>query len=305
MQQTDTLSALQPPVAADSTTGAGAPSDAPSVGPSYFLEAHVTGDATPHAVEWHPLDFDSLFSAYVAPPPVVRQSLFVGHELPTQHGVAPRNSTSVPFWIFGTLLFLLAAIAFFTKGHRLHFRAILQSSLSIRNMQRLLRDNNINRETALLPVDFIYALPLALTALHVASQPSGLFTIPLSLVFLMLYVGCVLYLLLKNGVLHLLGNIFNNQDAATYYSFNNHIFYLIGLFCLAPMLFLAFYAPVDARTASVALVAVVSALFVVRMVRGLQLLLSRSRNLKFYLFYYLCIVEIVPVLVVIKLIISY
>ena len=44
--------------------------------------------------------------------------------------------------------------------------------------------------------------------------------------------------------------------------------------------------------------------FIVRLFRGMKLFLTQSSNAHFYLFYYLCIVEFIPILVLIKQIIN-
>ena len=53
------------------------------------------------------------------------------------------------------------------------------------------------------------------------------------------------------------------------------------------------------------LAGILGLLFVVRLIRGLQLILTFSKTPKFYLFYYLCILEIVPIIIIIKVAISY
>ena len=50
---------------------------------------------------------------------------------------------------------------------------------------------------------------------------------------------------------------------------------------------------------------VIALLFTIRLIRGLKLILTFSKTPKVYLFYYLCILEIVPIIIIIKVVISY
>ena len=70
-----------------------------------------------------------------------------------------------------------------------------------------------------------------------------------------------------------------------------------------PFALLLFFSPLSTALAPIALT-IVALLMIIRIIRGMIIILSSANDSKFYLFYYLCTVEIVPILIIAKLILS-
>jgi hypothetical protein len=66
-----------------------------------------------------------------------------------------------------------------------------------------------------------------------------------------------------------------------------------------PLTLMLLYVPWGNTAVLVAMGALVALTFVMRMIRGVKLFLTISSTLSFYLFYYLCTVEAIPIVILI------
>lgn len=267
---------------------------------------------TASAVEWHPLSLDSVFAAHAPEAPLRHRSLFEEHTLaPSSNGLLARPYHDTPGWIFCLLLAMAALLSIYFNTYRLRLGNVLRSAIQKREMEYFVRDNNFRRRASILPMLLLYSGTMSLAIYRFYPSAVNMWRgIGLCLGFFALLST---WLLLKNGLIRLLGNIFENNASAALYVANNYIYQLLASILLTPILLLSFFAPWQpALGASApwqpavgsAIPIIVAAFFIIRTIRGMQLILTNAKSSQFYLFYYLCTLEIVPILVAWKTLIS-
>ena len=231
--------------------------------------------------------------------PVERPSLFQEHAFSTQHdGLQARVDTSAPVWVFGVLVALVALTTLFYRNAKLHFKGLVPLLFDSRAMDRTLRNNNLNSRFRFIPMGL-----LMLAGLMLAVHQTALATTGFGGYLLMVATVAALYLL-RNGLMKLLAGVFDNGAAVDAYITSNYLYHLTLATLLLPLLFLLAYLPKGGTVVLYVLVAVVALEMIIRLYRGLKLFLTQSSGPYIYLFYYLCIVEMTPFLVLIKWIVK-
>ncbi len=270
-----------------------------------YLHASDTDASSPFE-GWQPLSLDSVFAAYLPKEAVQHPSLFTEHSLQPQHDAAIANTIHhTPGWIFGLFVILIALLSLYLNSFRVQIRRLFGSAISLREMEYFYRDNNFKRPASVLPMMLFYAAAMALCLFFFAdTNHIALFYAQPWANYLVLFGLLAAYFLLKNALIYLLGNIFSNLNAARLYNANNYIYQLSAAFVLLPLSLFAFYGPCEGQQWSRLLLYIVAFAFFIRFFRGIKLILTNANSSKFYLFYYLCTLEIVPLLILGKEFIS-
>ena len=238
---------------------------------------------------------DSVFSQEVPSDSLLRTSLFTGHSLKrVDSNLIPRHDTTMPSWLFVLLLALTALLTLYYRSHKLRLSDLLASLTSSRTMDRTLRNNNLLRTALLIPAALLMTACVALPVHQTAMAHTGVGG------YLLLWAGLSAAYLLRNGVVRLLGSIFDNTAAIEIYLTSNYLYHLTLATLLLPLLFPYLYLPWGHDTLFYILAGIVVVELVMRLFRGLQLFLTQSKSAHLFLFYYLCIVELVPILVLAK-----
>lgn len=248
---------------------------------------------------------DSCFTEFLVPTAdaahdtLERPSLFVGHSLVPQDGALSRRPDNVaPAWVFPVLLALVAVVTLFYRLRKLQLHDLLLALVDSHAMDRLQRNNSLLHTSQLVPMGLLMLGCLALPVHQLAMYKTGfvgylLFTAALALAYL-----------LRNGLMRLLGNVFENKWPVDIYITSNYFYHFVLATVVLPVLFLLLYLPRGTMPALYVLGGLVVLEFLARLFRGMQLFLTHSSGPRFYLFYYLCLVEIAPILVLINWIIE-
>lgn len=241
------------------------------------------------------IPLDSIFPAIDRPLPQQRQSLFTHHGMPVQHEQpVARHDNAVPAWTFVLLLLLTVLTFVYYNARKIKLTELLKSTIDSHATDRLVRSSNMGRTSVLVPVGLLIAATLAMAVYQVAMAHTGIGG------YLLLTGGMTVAYLLRNLVIRLLGNVFNSQDSVATYITNNYLYHLVLATAVLPLLFLQVYMPWGNMAVLYFIVALTVLVFVMRIARGTKIFLTISRGSSFYLFYYLCTVEIVPFLVLMK-----
>lgn len=260
---------------------------------------HPTIDTTDYLL----LCNDSVFAPYKDLPTQYRESMFAGNSHksePLQPGT--RDNKPSGDWIFATIILLFTFVSIFLNNQKFKLKDIFQSLFDTRVLDRVFRESNI-RPASLLPMVGIYMASLALVIIKLADTSNTFVTtLPNHILYLLVLSGLALYLFLKNSLIRLLGNIFEDRAATMLYIASNNLFHFIGGLVSVPLMLLLFYCTTAENALLNASIFFVGIIFIVRLFRGIQLILTNSKTSKLYLFYYLCIFEIVPILVMAKIV---
>ena len=244
------------------------------------------------------IPFDSIHRPREVADTVFRKSMFQRHSLQVQHKeVIARPDNSEPAWIFVDLLLLSALICIYYHMRKIRFVELIKALFDRRAMERLVRDCNLMRSTMMLPMGLMLVAALCLPVHRLAVPETGLGG------YLLIAVGVGLLYILRNGLLRLLGNTFENRQGVNLYIVNNYLFHLLESTVVTVLLFPFFYLPEGRDTMLYIIGGFVCLAFLIRFVRGVKVFLTLPNSSSFYLFYYLCIVELIPILVLIKWII--
>jgi hypothetical protein len=201
------------------------------------------------------------------------------------------------FWIILGGIFLLTLTKFYYEKRL----GLLASSVFSRSSANLLiRDSNILRHQSFIYLFFIYLISITLL-LHQAfryADPGTSSSWRELLLYLEIVGAFIAFFLMKITLVRLSGFIFRNTDTATEYIQNMFIFNLFGGIILLPMLLLISYSgtPVFLFIAVGSLVI----LMFLRFIRGFVVGLSDHKFSLFHLFLYLCTLEILPVVILLK-----
>lgn len=229
---------------------------------------------------------------------VFHKSIFQRHTLQVQHQsplVRPDNSE--PVWIFVSLLLLTGLITLYFRLRKIKLTDLLKALVDRRAMDRIVRDHNLNRTVTMLPMGLLLVATLCLPVHKLVMSQTGYWG------YLLLTVAGGLLYLLRNGIMRLLGNTFENRQGVALYITSNYLFHLLEAMSVLVLLFPFFYLPGAQTTFSSVLAIFVIIAFATRFFRGMKVFLTHINGSSFYLFYYLCIVELIPILVLIKWII--
>ena len=244
------------------------------------------------------IPFDSIHRPREVMDTVFRKSLFQRHTLQVQHQtMTVRPDNNEPTWIFVSLLLLTGLICIYYHLRKIKFATLLKALVDRRVMDRLVRDCNLNRTVIMLPMGLLLVATCCLPVHRIAMAQTGWVG------YLLLIAGIGLLYILRNSILRLLGNTFENRQGIILYITNNYLFHLMEATVTIALLFPFFYLP-GARTAMAFITGgFVAIAFLVRLFRGVKIFLTLPNSSNFYLFYYLCIVELIPILALIKWII--
>ena len=245
---------------------------------------------------------DSVFAPYKDQPIHYRESMFASNKHKSDP-IQPNTIYNQPSgdWIFATIILLLTFISIFLNNQKFKLKDIFQSLFDTRVLDRVFRESNI-RSASLLPMVGIYMASLALIIIKIVNNSDAFITgLPNYLFYLIILLGLLLYIFLKNSLIRLLGNIFEDRAATMLYIASNNLFYFVGGLMSVPLMLLLFYFTAAENTILKTSIFFICTIFIVRLFRGIQLILTNSKTSKLYLFYYLCIFEIVPILVMAKI----
>ena len=238
---------------------------------------------------------DSILPPRDMPDTLFRKSIFYRHSLQVQHqDLKPRPDGHTAPWIFSIILLLSTLLCLYYRLRKIKLKSILHATINRRALERLIRDYNLNRKFIMIPIGLLVCATLALVIYLAALQDRGLGT------YLLLSIAMMVAYLLRNTLFRLLANTFENKQAMDAYIASNYIYHLVLASILAVLLYPLAYLPGGENVMLTVIAIVVGIAFTMRFLRGVKLFLTLSSGSRFYLFYYLCIIEMIPVLVLIK-----
>lgn len=247
--------------------------------------------------------YDSVFARYDTMSAETRESLFAGNEhCSVRVEPVPHNSQHTPEWIFLFLFVLIAILSVYVNARKVKIVQIVQSIFDRRTLDRVFRENNLS-PSAFFATSAIYIGALSLIFFEALQSYNVLPSLPTMAQFAVVLLVLSLFVLIKGGMIRLIGIIFEDRNATNLYVANNNVIYFVGNLIILPLALLSFYSPVQHDAFSIATYIAIAIVFIIRVVRGQFLILTNSKTSKLYLFCYLCIFEVIPPLLAIKMVI--
>lgn len=231
------------------------------------------------------------------------ESMFASSpHISSAHEPQLRNSVQGIDWMFFVIVGLLALTSLYLNHIRFNLKDIFMSLFNQRVQGRVERENNVKIRN-LIPMTGIYIAALSSLICQIATSYIKIhLTVEAPIFYTLLTAALILYVLLRGVLIRLVGDIFRDNGSVLLYLTSNHLFYFVGGMVMTPLLLFVYFAGNGSKTALIIASIFAIILLITRFLRGIQLILTNSKSSKLYLFYYLCILEIVPILAMAKII---
>jgi len=206
------------------------------------------------------------------------------------------------FWVFLGIFLLVSWIQFF-YGQRL--RMILRASFTNRCLHQLEREGDLFNERISIALSLIYVLTFAMViyqSLQLIFHQTS-YSIPQFQLYVLLALAIAGFWAFKIFIMNLLNLIFKTDYTNNAYKLNILVTLSIIGFMLIPVLVFAVYLK-SVWLLYIAL-GLIGSFSLFRLIKGFLIGISLTRFSYFFLFVYLCTLEILPLLVVAKLIVDY
>ncbi len=210
-----------------------------------------------------------------------------------------------PDWVL--MLFMTCAIllAWVQVFYFKRFRQILVAPYSKRFLNQLTRDGNLftERISLVLAIVYIIIISLFLYQLNATFVHDNFYDLGGIRLYLVIVSGLVIYWIMKIGLIKLLGNIFRTSQRTDEYVLNTLIMIILTGLSALPFLILAIYLKSDFFLYVCLIIFLL--LLILRVGRGFLIGISISKFSYLLLFVYLCSLEILPLIIVAKIILLY
>lgn len=237
--------------------------------------------------------------------PGATPSPFLGHRLKTINPQPQPFQPYQPDWVFGIFISCIIILAWVTVFYRKRLIQVMYGTFSKRHLSQLAREGNLIKERISVALGAVYILVFSM----VIYQAAGGYmhwkfgNIPDYAVFAIICAGLACFWFIKIITMNLLSKIFKTGHTNHEYLLNIVMFSgLTGLIML-PLVILMVYLKSDALLYTC--FAVIFMMFAIRFVKGLLIGFSLTKFSYLFLFVYLCALELLPLAVLLKLVISY
>jgi len=251
-------------------------------------------------------DTTAEFQSLLSPPPSPAKSFFTSHELKARRLEPVIFRKYQPDWILGILLVCFILLAWVQVFYRRRLRQILMSPYSKRFLSQLVRDGDLFTERISLALGILYIITTSLfiyQAWVLFFEKESVILVNGVLLFALINFGVLCFWILKIGLINFLSLVFKTQNTSREYILNILIFNILTGILLLPMLVLAVYLK------SVAFLwictSIFSLFFLFRLIRGFLIGISIRKFSYLFLFVYLCSLEILPLVVLLKIVLKY
>ncbi len=237
-------------------------------------------------------------------------SLFQSHLLTAKNSKSEIHYTNYDYLVSGILLFLYILFVWMYVSNYKKLGQIIKGFYFSRYANQLSRDELAigNRVSVFLSVFFVFTLTLFIGRIlsYYGYHPSFLGKSSLPVVSLVTALFIILAYCIKFATIKLFGFIFNLQKEASDYMLTIFLFCnALGLFMLPVVIGITFVKQVSPQVFIYSGMGIIALFLFVRIIRGLIRGLYSSEISKIYLFLYLCALEILPFIILVKLFILY
>jgi len=230
------------------------------------------------------------------PPLVERKSLFKEKSFVHKNfNTINRPNNYSEGWIYGIIMFVTVLYLILIKIFSNKLGQVIKGTF--------------NQAALLIFVIFLFVPTMALLCYAPISQYNYFSYFPIVSkfgIYMIILLGVVAFCLAKYLLIFFFGVLFRTKSICSQYNSNQFGFYLIDGIILIPFLFLYYYLPNNTQNSILIIsLIVLCILLLIRLIKGLLLVLNETKFSKFYLFFYLCTVEFLPLIIIYKFLISY
>ncbi|MBR1626193.1 MAG: DUF4271 domain-containing protein [Bacteroidales bacterium] len=235
-------------------------------------------------------------------------------EVPHNTDVRLRNTGITHDWVFGIFLFIIFLTAMLLRfGGNIIF-SFLQGCFSSSALNVNTKNGSTIHSLTLLPVMLIL-LPCITFLLFFTvnnfnlteyltdySQQSDFVRKSPFLLWLIIYICTIIVYFFKVGLIKFFAWVFKAGRISNYYVQIMLNFGILAGFCLIlPVLFVAYSSNSIGEIMLVLSLFIIVFLFITRLIRCFSVIINAFKFSHIYLFFYLCVLEILPIIVILKL----
>jgi hypothetical protein len=207
-------------------------------------------------------------------------------------------------WIFLTFLISLVFAVIFSFKNNKRISQLFKAFLAPHFTNQLIREGNIMREFFIYPLLLLYFTSFSLLICKLLNifinYEVGIYQ------GLMVFLAVVLFFLFKIIIINILGAVFHTKKETFEYLTNYIIFSIVfGVFLFPFVFFLIYITPLFSAWLTYIILVVFGLIYFYRTIRGFIIGLNSERYNLYYLFLYLCTVEILPLSISVKLLINF
>lgn len=265
---------------------------------SSFFTTYTSADTPVVSTVLGPLVNDSTKKDFYPP-----QSFFKGHALHKTDNWGYTNIERTPEWLPSILLFSVFILALIRFVYYKKLRIVLLAPFSSRHMSLLLREGESFSPPMriYLTLNYLITFSLALYLLIKEMLPQGLF-IAGFIQFMAIFILTLGLFNTKLGIIRFLGWLFKTPGLSFQYRLNIRLFTIIQGIILIPLAAGAALMPGSNNVYFLIVAGVLVLLLnVYKFIRGFVVGFQDLRFAGVYIFVYLCTLEILPLLIVVKI----
>jgi hypothetical protein len=251
-------------------------------------------------------DTTAEFQSLLSPPPPPAKSFFTSSELKARRLKPVVFQKYQPDWILGILLLCFVLLAWVQVFYRRRLRQILMSPYSKRFLSQLVRDGDLFSERLSIALGILYLITTSLFIYEVRVLVFEKDTVTFinGFPFFALISLCVLcFWALKIALINFLSFVFKTRQTSREYLLNILIFNILTGIFLLPVLVLTIY--LKGLTFLWICTFIFALFFLFRLIRGFLIGISIRKFSFLFLFVYLCSLEIIPLVVILKVVLNY
>ncbi len=233
--------------------------------------------------------------------------LYKGHELKLVHSSPQHRENISPDWFFPLVLIVFGVFAWIRMAYNKYFMQMIQAFLNSNLANQIVRDENIFVQRASIYLSIVFNLILALliylVSIHYQWNLGDIGNGFGRFMFFLIVVS-VAYTI-KFLILKICGWLFEQEREMATYIFNIFIINnILGMVLIPFVVILAYNESIAVSWVLSIPVVLIVLSFGWRLFRGVQIGLASPSFSPLYLFLYLCTLEIAPLLVLIRIIVS-
>lgn len=233
-------------------------------------------------------------------------SLFKDHKLQVQHGVPILRKPLNDDWFIYSILGVLVLFGIINRIYGKRFSQLTDAFFTSRIAGKLAREENVlqQRVTILLFITFIL---ITAAFAYLASSYYNFYPFKVTgLQYYYVLIGLILAsYVIKLIIVKFIGFVFKTEKEVSEYVFNIVLFNNALGITLFPFVLCLAFSPLNNPSILIKVaIFCMSILFLFRIARGMIIGVSNGGISKFYLFIYLCTLEILPLVVIFKVLVS-
>jgi hypothetical protein len=234
-------------------------------------------------------------------------SLFNNHSLQPQNFAPSLHITNSEYWISWLIIGCFSALVWMVATYRKKLNLVVSAAISNRNVEQLIRNEYAlsNRLSVVLSILFLIVTTIFICQTNTHFNWVNATTTEPTTLFVRTFIYLLLFLTLKQTLVRIAGLIFEKQQESFWHIFNIFLFNeVLGIFAFPIVVLIQYSSPGVGIFLSYLIIGLFGLSYLYKFARLLFSGGSKKGISQIHLFLYLCTLEILPLVVVIKLFVS-